>query len=92
MEPAPSNLRSNLRKKAEFTIELITTLILDGISVLFILGILYILNKAIICMGMAEENIIGLILEYSHVATLIIFLFFTIIHISSFLKDQVNGK
>lgn len=92
MDSEPSNLKSNLKKKAEFTIELIATLILDGITALVIICILYILNKAIIFIGMAEGNIIGLVLEYSHVITLIIFLFFTIIHISTFLKDNAKGK
>lgn len=87
-----SSLGSDLKRRAAFTVVLVAQLILDGIAALFILLILNLLERAITFMGIPDGNILRMILQYSHLAILILFLFFAIISVYSLLRERVKGE
>jgi hypothetical protein len=92
MPSSSDNSRANLKREASFAIEIIIILILDGFVVLTILIVTYLLDKAIGAMGLADGLLLHQILQYSHVLYMIIYLFFSFIHISIFLKDRIKPK
>ena len=82
----------DLKREARFTWNITAILILDAIPSIVILAVLDLLDRAISFLGAPGGATIHLILQYSHLMILGIYLVYAIIHVTVIFKDRLKGK
>ncbi len=82
----------DLKREARFTLNITVVLVLDAIPSLIILVVLDLLNRAIAFLGLPDGNMLHMILQYSHLLILGIYLVYAIIHATVIFKDRLKAK
>lgn len=88
----PSKSGIDLKREARFTLNITIVLILDAIPPLVILAVLELLNRAIVFLGLPDGTMLHIILQYSHLLILGIYLIYAIIHATVIFKDRLKCK